>query len=50
METQRLKKNKVFPGFCRNLTYNIYNMPATPLASGNAKHWRAFFFRGGVIS
>ena len=19
-------------------------MPATPLASGNAKHWRAFFF------
>jgi len=21
-------------------------MPATPLASGNAKHWRAFFFEG----
>jgi len=39
-----LKKNKVLFGFCRNLVYNICNMPATPLAYGNAKHWRAFFF------
>lgn len=50
MEVQGLKKNKVFLVFCRNLTYNICNMPATPLAYGNAKHWRALFFCVGVVS
>jgi len=42
-----IRKNKDMFGQGRYLCYTIDNMPAKPLAFGNAYLWRAFFVSSG---
>jgi hypothetical protein len=43
MASTRVKKSEDLVGQGRYISYTVSNMPATPLAFGNAYLWWAFF-------